>query len=117
VLGVGVEVDAGDVSGSTGAPLVALEEEVSAIVVARVGTVETVLEDEVGVLVRLGLFRLGGWVGRDRHHLRLADQIEDIVVIAVIGGQGRGVLEPRRPPCNCDLRQLRRELARRRVAV
>ena len=52
---IGVEVDARDVAGR--AALVPLEEEVGAVVVVEVGALEPLLEDEVGVLVRLGLVR------------------------------------------------------------
>ena len=54
--GVGIEVDAGDVAGAAG--LVTLEDEVAAVVVVRVRTGLT-LQNEVRVLVGLGLGRLG----------------------------------------------------------
>jgi hypothetical protein len=94
VLGVGIEVDAGDVAGAPGPALVALEEEMSPVVVAGIGAVEAMLEDEVGVLVGLGLVRLGSGVGGNRNHLRIAGRVEDVVVVAIERGEGRGILEP-----------------------
>ena len=117
VLGVRVEVDAGDLAGPAGASLMTLEEEVGAVVVVCVGALQAVLEDQVGVLVRLRLVRLRRRAGRGRQHLRLAGRVEDVVVVAVVRRECRGVLELRRPLCHRDLPQLWRQLAGRRVAV
>ena len=110
VRGVRVEVDPRDVARGPG--LVALEEEVRAVPVVRVGAGEALLEDEVGVLVRLGLVGLVGH-SRGRHHLRIARGRDDVVVVAVIRDLRRRVLDLRRALCDGHLGQLRRELARR----
>ena len=68
--GVGVEVDAGDVAACV-AGLVALEEEVRAVVVAGVGALLAV-EDEVGVLVGLGLGAPPSSDGGSRHQRSVA---------------------------------------------
>jgi hypothetical protein len=117
VRGVGVEVDAGDVARPVRAALVALEEEVLPVVVARVRAAEPVAEHQVGVLVRLGLVRLLGRARRRRNHLRLAGRVDDVVVVAVVGGQRGRVLELGRALRDDDLRQLGRQLARGRIAV
>ena len=63
VLRVGDQVDASDVAlflpVDRRAKLVALKQEVRAVVVVRVGARKALLEDEVRVLVRLSLLRLG----------------------------------------------------------
>src|SRR5262249_2422224 len=63
VRGIRVEVDPGDVGRTARAELVALEQEVRAVVVVRVGAGQAVLEDKVGVLVGLCLFGLSGRCG------------------------------------------------------
>jgi hypothetical protein len=87
--GVGVEVDAGQVAGRTG--LVALEQEVGAVVVAGIRTGQTLVEDEIGVLVGLGLVRLVGRVAGQRNEVRV------VAVVAVVGDGGRTVLETAGP--------------------
>ena len=75
---VGVEIDPRDVALHAG--LVALEEEVASVVVVRVGSV-LVIEDEVGVLVRLG-FRSLDVVARRLHRARRGKK-RAIVVVAI----------------------------------
>ena len=110
---VGVEVDPRDVAGRAG--LVALEQEVGAVVVARVGTRKAAREDQVRVLVRLRLVRLvhDGW---RRQHLRIAGRREHVVVVAVVRDGDARVFDLRRALRNSGLPELRRELARRREA-
>ena len=79
----------------------ALEQEVRAVVVGRVCTGQPVLEDEISVLVGLGLEGLRGhaWAGE---HLRLACRIEGVVVVAVVRRLGcwrsRPSSSPELPP-------------------
>jgi hypothetical protein len=82
VRSVGVEVDARDVAAIDGRPcgrsgkgdrdavLVTLEEEVRPVVVARIGAAQAAIEDEVGILVGLGLRRLD--VRAERRQVRTA---------------------------------------------
>src|SRR5581483_5841043 len=95
-----VEVDPREVAGRAG--LVPLEQEVRAVVVGWVGTAEAVPEDEVRVLVRLGLVRLVRQ-RRGRDHLGIAGAVHDVVVVPVVGDLRRRVLELRRALCYGDL--------------
>ena len=84
MLRVGVEVDAGDVAGRPG--LVALEQEVRAVVVRGVRAVLAV-QHEIGVLVRLGLVRLGGRAGPGEHRQQrrvVVDRVVAVVAHAVL---------------------------------
>ena len=110
---IGVEVDARDVGAGGRAELVALVEEVRAVVVLRIGAV-LALDDEVGVLVRLALRRLdvvarGLHVARRRNH-------RPVVVVAVPARQRRRVLERGRALRHRRLAPLRRELVGQRDA-
>jgi hypothetical protein len=94
VRGVGVQVDPGDVAGTSHAELVALEQEVGAVVIARVRAREALTEDEIGVLVWLGLLRLRERAGQ-RQHLGLPGRVEHVVVVAVVRDQVARILQLR----------------------
>jgi len=121
MLGVGVEADAGDVAvlGAVdgGRRLVALEEEVRAVVVAGVGP-RLVAQDEIGVLVGLGLLGLGRRAGGRRHHLRERGVVGAVrvVLVAVPADDAAGVLPRGRSLRPGDLLQAAGEAIRRRVA-
>src|SRR5581483_7471295 len=146
---VRVEVDARDVPERAALrvarrDLVTLEEERPAVVVARVGAREAVLEHEVGVLVGLGLLRFerAGLSGRRdrrlaeaagqeavrRNHLRKVRVVgaDDVVLVAVEARDPDGILERRRrsprtscstarsPPPSCSVSARSRATATRR---
>jgi hypothetical protein len=122
VRGVGVEVDAREQAERVarailGGVLVALVEEVGAVVVGRVGAGHALLEDEVGVLVGLGLDRLRR-ARRRRQHLREQRVVggRDVVLVAVVRHDALRVLELRGALRDDDLGELGRQAARGRVA-
>jgi hypothetical protein len=113
---VGVEVDSGDRARAAGrGVLMALEEEVGAVVVARHGPGKPLLEDEVRVLVRLGLAGLAGGDVRGDHD-RLAGSVHLVHRVAVIGDRRGRVLDVRRALRDDKLLKLRRQHRRGRVA-
>jgi len=106
VCAVGVEIDPGNITLSANAKLMALEEEVTTVVVVPIGSRLSV-QNRVGVLVWLGL------VGFDvmRGALNIARQGHQgtIVVVAVVARQRRCILEARRALCDDRLGEFRRK--------
>jgi hypothetical protein len=121
MLRVGVEVDARDqpllAAGDRGAAFMPLIEEVRPVVIGVVRPRLPPLELEVGVLVGLGLLRLGR-VRRRRQHLRELGIVgaRHVVLVAVERDDARGVLQPGRPLRPRDLLELRGQSRGRRVA-
>ena len=117
VVAVGIQVDAREVAllpaGDGSAVLVTLEEEVRSVVVVRIRP-GLVLEDEIRVLVRLGLLRLGLGGPRRRHqrHVRVPAAL-DVVLVAVVRDDPLWVLELHRALRDGDLREAGRETRRR----
>jgi hypothetical protein len=121
VLCVGIEVDARDVALLLAVDgrceLVALVDEMRPVVVGGVRPFETVLEDEVGVLVGLGLLSLVR-EGRRRHHLGCGRVVRGrhVVLEAVVGDDAGRVFESRSPLSPDDLLDLLRDLRCGRVS-
>ena len=105
---VGVEVDAGEVPE---AELMALEQEMGAVVVVRIGT-GLASEDEIRVLVGLGLRRLD-LVGRTRQ-VAGGREHRAVAVVPVVRDVGGAVLERHRTARPLDQRKLGRENVRLR---
>ena len=103
---VGVEIDPRDVA-RTG--FVPLEQEVGPVVVVRIGAL-LVPQDEVGILVGLGLVGLDIRAARQRH------EVGPVVVVAVEHDRRFGILQPHRAGGAHDLGQLRRQHVRLRDA-
>jgi len=123
VLGVRIEVDARDVALLLAADrhgqLVALIDEMRPIVVRRIRALQAVLEDEIGVLVRLGLLRFLRGLSAGRHHLWPGRVVArgNVVLVAVVGDDPGRILEARAALRPDDLLDLLRKLRSRRVAV
>src|SRR6267378_718052 len=117
---VGVEVDPRDVpllfARNRRGKLVALEEEVRAVVIVAVGAL-LVLQDQVGVLVRLRLLRLDRCRCR-RDHLRHCRVVgaRDVVLVTVPADDPLRVFERHRALRDHGLAELGREPRRRSVA-
>ena len=121
VLGIRIEIDPRDVAllhvVDAGRVLVTLEDKMLPVVVRRVRPLQSVLEDEVRVLVGLRLLRLGH-APRHGHHLRPARIVasRDVLFVAEVGDERRRVLESRPTLGPHHLLQLLRELRRRCIA-
>src|SRR5262245_54644171 len=100
---VGVEIDPSDVALSSIARLMALEEEVCPVVVARIRTT-LALQHEVSVFVGLGLHRLDV-----RSEWRQEGPLGLVVVVAIECGPLQRILERHRALSAYDFGQLDRE--------